>query len=53
MHVQAHGGGIIKLADTFQWFGEDRSQGLDPAKRYVACSSSKNLVHWTFRNRVV
>src|SRR5215469_9023220 len=53
MHVQAHGGGIIKLADTFYWFGEDRSQGLDPAKRYVACYSSKNLVHWTFRNRVV
>ena len=26
-HVQAHGGGIIKLGDTYYWFGEDRSQG--------------------------
>ena len=25
-HVQAHGGGIIKVGDTFYWFGEDRSQ---------------------------
>ena len=28
-HIQAHGGGIIKLADTYYWFGEDRAQGLD------------------------
>ena len=52
-HVQAHGGGIIKLADTYYWFGEDRSQGLDPAKRYVACYASKDLAHWTYRNQVV
>lgn len=52
-HVQAHGGGIIKLGDTYFWFGEDRSQGLDAEKRYVACYSSKDLAHWTFRNRVV
>jgi hypothetical protein len=32
-HIQAHGGGIIKLSDTYYWFGEDRSQGLDRAKR--------------------
>ena len=25
-HIQAHGGGLIKLGDTFYWFGEDRSQ---------------------------
>ena len=52
-HVQAHGGGIIKLGDTWYWFGEDRSQGLDPARRYVSCYSSKDLVHWTFRNQVL
>ena len=23
-HVQAHGGGVIKVGDTFYWFGEDR-----------------------------
>jgi hypothetical protein len=52
-HVQAHGGGIIHLRDTYYWFGEDRSEGLDPTKRYVSCYSSKDLVRWTFRNQVV
>src|ERR1022692_2189856 len=52
-HIQAHGGGIIRVGGAYYWFGEDRSQGLDPAKRYVACYSSKDLAHWTFRNRVI
>ena len=52
-HIQAHGGGMIKLADTYYWFGEDRSEGLDRAKRYVSCYASKDLAHWTFRNQVV
>ncbi|HYW44094.1 MAG TPA: family 43 glycosylhydrolase [Bryobacteraceae bacterium] len=52
-HVQAHGGGILKLGDTYYWFGEDRGQGLDPAKRYVGCYSSKDLAHWTFRRQVI
>lgn len=52
-HVQAHGGGIIKLGDTWFWFGEDRSEGNDPDRRFVACYSSKDLVRWTFRNQVV
>jgi hypothetical protein len=53
LHVQAHGGGIIKLDHTYYWFGEDRSQGLDPTKRYVSCYASPDLVHWTFRNQVM
>ena len=52
-HVQAHGGGIIKLGDTFYWFGEDRSRDNDRSKRYVACYASKYLAHWTFRNQVI
>src|SRR5512146_3069880 len=52
-HVQAHGGGILKLGDTYYWFGEDRTAGLDRSKRYVACYSSKDLAHWTFRNQVM
>ncbi len=52
-HVQAHGGGIIKLGDTYYWFGEDRSKDNDPGKRYVACYSSQDLAHWTFRNQVI
>ena len=51
-HVQAHGGGMTKLGDTWYWFAEDRSQGNDPARRYVGCYSSRDLVRWTFRNAV-
>lgn len=51
--IQAHGGGILKVGNTFFWFGEDRTQGLDPEKRYVSCYSSKDLQHWRFRNRVL
>ena len=52
-HIQAHGGGILKLTDTYYWFGEDRGQGLDPGQRFVSCYSSKDLAHWTFRNQVL
>jgi hypothetical protein len=51
--IQAHGGGIIRLKDTYYWFGEDRSITNDPAKRYVACYSSKDLTHWKFLNQVL
>jgi hypothetical protein len=52
-HIQAHGGGILKLGDTYYWFGEDRAKDNDPAKRYVACYSSTDLTRWTFRHKVV
>jgi hypothetical protein len=52
-HVQAHGGGILHLGDTWYWFGEERAQGLDRSKKYVSCYASKDLGHWTFRNDVL
>ena len=52
-HVQAHGGGITKVGQTYYWFGEDRTRGLDPARRYVACYASTDLAQWTFRNQVL
>jgi hypothetical protein len=52
-HIQAHGGGIIKLGDTFYWFGEQRARDLDRSNRYVSCYSSKDLANWTFRNNVL
>ena len=52
-HVQAHGGGITKVGDTYYWFGEDRSQDNPPGMRYVACYASKDLAHWQFRKQVV
>jgi hypothetical protein len=51
-HVQAHGGGIIKMGDTYYWFGEERTQGLDRSMRYIGCYSSKDLVHWTVHKRI-
>jgi hypothetical protein len=53
LHIQAHGGGVIKLSDNYYWFGEDRSQGLDKSKRYVSCYTSTNLAQWIFRNQVL
>jgi len=52
-HIQAHGGGIIKIKDTYYWYGEERAQGLDPNYRYVSCYSSKELTNWKFRGDVV
>ena len=52
-HIQAHGGGITKIDKTYYWFGEDRTKSNDPDMRYVSCYSSDDLVHWSFRNRVI
>jgi hypothetical protein len=49
--IQAHGGGITYWKGTYYWFGEDRTQTNDPEKRYVACYSSRDLVHWKFRRQ--
>jgi Glycosyl hydrolases family 43 len=51
--VQAHGGGILHWQGKFYWFGEDRTEGNDPERRYMACYSSEDLVHWKFRRQVV
>ena len=52
-HIQAHGGGVIRLGDTFYWFGEDRTRTNETSRRYVGCYSSTNLADWTFRNQVL
>jgi hypothetical protein len=51
--IQAHGGGITFWKGSYYWFGEDRTQANDPDKRYVACYSSRDLVHWKFRGQVM
>ena len=52
-HIQAHGGGIIKIKDTYYWYGEERRKGLDTNKRYVSCYASKDLINWKFRGDVL
>jgi hypothetical protein len=51
--IQAHGGGITVWKHVYYWFGEDRTPGNDPEKRFVACYSSRDLVHWRFRGQVL
>lgn len=51
-HVQAHGGGIIKVGETYYWFGEDRSEDNPPGIPIVSCYTSDDLIHWKFRNQV-
>lgn len=51
-HIQAHGGGIIKVKDRYFWYGEERRKGLDTNYRYVSCYMSKDLVNWTFENDI-
>jgi hypothetical protein len=52
-HIQAHGGGIIKLGKIFYWYGEERRKGLDSNYRYVSCYSSKDLMKWKYRGNVL
>ena len=52
-HIQAHGGGIIKIKNTYYWYGEERRQRQDTNIRYVSCYSSKDLVSWKFRGDVI
>ena len=54
-HIQAHGGGVIQVGDTWYWFGEDRGNETTetkPHERYVSCYASRDLIHWEFRNKV-
>lgn len=51
--IQAHGGGILHWKGAYYWVGEDRTPSNDPEKRYVACYSTKDLVHWAFRGQIL
>ena len=51
--IQAHVWGIFRWKNQYYWFGDDRGEATDPGLRYVACVSSKDLVHGKFRRRVV
>lgn len=50
--IEAHGGGFIKVHDTWYWFGEDKSANSAGFKG-VNCYASKDLVTWRSRGAVV
>lgn len=43
-HINCHGGGIIKVGDTYYWYGENRE--YDGPQKGVACYSSNDLRNW-------
>ncbi|KAE9978210.1 hypothetical protein BLS_000802 [Venturia inaequalis] len=45
-HLQAHGPGVIKVADTYYMIGEDKLDGS--SFQNVNCYASTNLVEWNF-----
>jgi len=49
--IQAHGGGMIKVAEYYYWFGENRNSNGS----FYAVSSyrSRDLRNWEFRNHVL
>lgn len=49
VHINAHGGGILKLDDIFYWYGEHKTEGKAGNKAMVGvhCYSSKDLYNWT------
>ena len=50
--IEAHGGGFIKVEDTWYWIGEDKSHNSGNFKG-VNCYSSKNLQDWKFENAII
>jgi hypothetical protein len=46
-HIQAHGGGFIKVCDTWYWFGEDKTLNTNGTGNFhaISCYASKDLVH--------
>lgn len=48
VHINAHGGGILAVGDTWYWFGEHKTEGRggNTAQVGVHCYSSKDLYNW-------
>ena len=49
VHINAHGGGILKYKNVYYWFGEHKADTTSSAMVGVMCYTSKDLVHWTNR----
>lgn len=49
IHINAHGGGILKSGKTYYWFGEHKSDTTSSAMVGVTCYSSTDLVNWNYK----
>ncbi|MDR1380358.1 MAG: glycoside hydrolase family 43 protein [Tannerella sp.] len=47
-HINAHGGGILRMGNVYYWFGEHKTEGEagNVAQVGVRCYSSKDLYNW-------
>lgn len=66
-HIQAHGGGILRVGDTYYWWVIAVRSGVPPAHRFrvgedktdgspfqnVNCYSSQNLVEWKYEGALL
>ncbi|KAF2131272.1 carbohydrate-binding module family 35 protein [Dothidotthia symphoricarpi CBS 119687] len=50
-HIQAHGGGMIKVGSKWYWVGEDKTNGS--AFQNINCYSSTNLVEWNYEGALL
>ncbi|CAI6341523.1 unnamed protein product [Periconia digitata] len=50
-HIQAHGGGVLKVGGTYYWVGEDKTDGS--AFQNINCYSSNNLVEWKYEGALL
>ena len=53
--MTAAGVGIIKVCDTWRWFGEDKTLNTNGTGNFhaIRCYASKDLTTWEHRNSVV
>ena len=49
--IQAHGIGMIRVGNTYYWYGEVHLGGQ--SSKAVRCYASTDLKHWTFKNTVL
>lgn len=50
--IQAHGGSVVRVKDTFYWYGEVYQPKQDSIYHHVSCYTSKDLMNWTFKGYV-
>ncbi|KAI8712120.1 Alpha-L-rhamnosidase [Fusarium sp. LHS14.1] len=50
-HIQAHGGGFLKVGATWYWHGEDKTEGT--CFQNINCYSSTDLVQWKYEGPVL
>ena len=48
IHINAHGGGVLKHGDTYYWFGEHKSERTSDALVGVTCYASEDLLNWRY-----